>query len=86
MSKVPTPDNPIPIEEQTKIITLDGSEDWLVMSKADKIKELEKHITYYTDYLGYVRGETGIEELPSQQEIFDKINEIIRYINQEEIQ
>lgn len=55
------------------------------MSKADKIKELEMHDTYYRDDLGYVMGISG-KQLPSQQEIFDKINEIIRYINQEEIQ
>lgn len=44
MSKVPTPDNPIPIEEQTKIITLDGSEDWVVMRKEDYMKNTKEYL------------------------------------------
>jgi hypothetical protein len=55
------------------------------MSNKDKIKELEMHETYIRDYLGYVVG-SGVKELPSQQEIFDKINEIIRHINGEKVQ
>lgn len=53
------------------------------MDKGEKIKELEMVECYHEDSFGYTR-EFATIEFPSKKEIFDKINEIIRYINKDE--
>lgn len=53
------------------------------MSREEKIKELKMLECYHKDDFGYISDFTTIE-FPSKKEIFDKINEIIRYINNDE--
>ena len=53
------------------------------MSSEEKIKELKMVECYHKDNFGYT-SELVTLEFPSMQEIFDKINEIIRHINNDE--